>query len=165
MSSVFNASTCLGHPFTTIMNNNPKGINGYGPKNCLLFLLWCFGLDFESIIDLDNGTLSAALHQYAKEKLLTSQRLARLDAEFNLSIKFVSCLYFWKFSFLILNSSRASLLYKLNNKFNVSSPRKPPPEDIAMQAVLEKVAEDPLQGRGVGTIGVLLGNKGMPLPR
>lgn len=66
---------------------------------------------------------------------------------------------------LISNSSRASLLYKLNNKFSVPSPRKPPPEDIATQAVLEKVADDPLQGRGVGTIGVLLSNEGMPLPR
>jgi len=159
------AVALTGHSFTTIMNNNPKGINGYGPKNCLLFLLWCFGLDFESIIDPDDKILSATLHQYAKEKLSTLQCLARLDTEFNLSIKFVSCPYFWKFSFLILNSPRASLLYKLNNRFNVSSSCKPSPEDIAMQAVLEKVAEDPLQGCGVGTIGVLLSNEGMPLPQ
>lgn len=60
---------------------------------------------------------------------------------------------------------RSALLYKLNNKFGVPSVRKLPPIDIAMQAVLEKVADDPSQGRGVGTIGVLLSNDGIPLPR
>jgi len=39
--------------------------------------------------DPDDETLKAALHQYAKEKLSTNQRLARLEAEHNLTIKFV----------------------------------------------------------------------------
>jgi hypothetical protein len=57
------------------------------------------------------------------------------------------------------------MLYKLNKKFEVPSVRKPPPTDIATQAVLEKIADDPSQGHGVGTIGVLLSNEGTPLPR
>lgn len=32
------------------------------------------------------------------------------------------------------------------------------------QAVLEKVTDDPSQGCGIGTIGVLLSNDGTPLP-
>jgi len=61
--------------------------------------------------------------------------------------------------------NRSALLYKLNNKFGVPSVRKLPPIDIATQAVLEKVVDDPSQGRGIGTIGVLLSNDGIPLPR
>ena len=57
------------------------------------------------------------------------------------------------------------MLYKLNNKFGVPSVRKLPPADVATQAVLEKVANDLSQGRGVGTIGTLLSNNGIPLPR
>ncbi|KAF8810884.1 hypothetical protein BYT27DRAFT_7253282 [Phlegmacium glaucopus] len=110
-------------------NNNPTGINSYGPTNYP-----------------DDETLKAALHQYAKERLSTEQRLARLEAEHNFTIK-------------------EGLLYKLNRKFNVPSVQKPPPPDIATQAVLAKVADDPSQGRGVGTIGVLLSNEGTPLPR
>jgi hypothetical protein len=37
--------------------------------------------------------LSAALHQYAKEKLTVKQRLARLEAEFNYVIKYVQISY------------------------------------------------------------------------
>ncbi|KIJ90940.1 hypothetical protein K443DRAFT_14814 [Laccaria amethystina LaAM-08-1] len=94
----------------------------------------------------DDETLKVALCQYAKEKLSTVQCLARLEAEHDFQIK-------------------PALLYKLNKKFNVLSVRKPPPADIAMQAVLAKVAEDPSQGRRVGTIGVLLSNDGTPLPQ
>ncbi|EDR01743.1 uncharacterized protein LACBIDRAFT_333003 [Laccaria bicolor S238N-H82] len=110
-------------------NNNPTGINGHGVKNYP-----------------DDETLKASLFQYAKEKLTTAQRLARLEAEHNLVIK-------------------APTLYKLSQKFNVPSVRRLPPADIATQAVLENVANDPSQGRGVGTIGTLLSNQGMPLPR
>lgn len=53
----------------------------------------------------------------------------------------------------------------LNNKFNVPSSKKPPSVDIATQAVLEKVANDPASRNGVGTIMTLLGNEGMSLPR
>jgi hypothetical protein len=57
------------------------------------------------------------------------------------------------------------MLYKLNKKFQVPGIRKPPPADVATQAVLEKVANDPSQGHGVGTIGILLSNEGILLPR
>ena len=57
------------------------------------------------------------------------------------------------------------LLYNLNNKFGVPSVQKPLPLEIVTQVVLKKTAGDPLQGCGVGTIGVLLSNKGTPLPR
>lgn len=54
---------------------------------------------------------------------------------------------------------------ELNNKFNVPSPRKLPREDIATQAVLEKVANDAAQRHSVGTIMTLLDNEGVSLPR
>jgi len=60
---------------------------------------------------------------------------------------------------------REAKLYTLNKKFSVPSVHKPPPADIATQAVLEKVGEDSLQQNGVGTIGCFLRNEGMPLPR
>jgi hypothetical protein len=60
---------------------------------------------------------------------------------------------------------RASRLYELNTKFNVPSVRKPPPIEVATQAVLEEVAADTSQLNGVGTIGVNLSNKGISLPR
>jgi hypothetical protein len=45
--------------------------------------------DCQHSIDPDDETLKAALFQYAKERLGTDQRLARLEAENNLSIKYV----------------------------------------------------------------------------
>ena len=60
---------------------------------------------------------------------------------------------------------RDQTLYKLNRKFNVPSVRWPPPDDIATQAILEKVANDPSQRGGVGTIGTLLSNEGVAIPR
>ena len=42
-----------------------------------------------SFKDPDDETLKAALHQYAKEKLTTAQRLARLEVEHNFIIKSV----------------------------------------------------------------------------
>jgi hypothetical protein len=45
--------------------------------------------DIYNIIDPDDETLKAALFQYAKERLGTDQRLARLEAEHNVSIKSV----------------------------------------------------------------------------
>ncbi|KAF8886422.1 hypothetical protein CPB84DRAFT_1816716 [Gymnopilus junonius] len=110
-------------------NNNPTGINGHGAKNYP-----------------DDEILMASLFQYAKERLGTAQRLARLEAEHNLVIK-------------------DQTLYKLNRKFKVPSVRRPPPDDIATQAVLEKVANDPSQRRGVGTISTLLSNEGVAIPR
>jgi hypothetical protein len=128
--------------------------------HCLLILKFA-----ES--DPDDETLKAALHQYSKEKLSTDQRLARLEAEHNLSIKFViHCHHCYQLLKIVIHLLiRSATLYKLNKKFGVPSVRKPPPADIAMQAVLEKVASDPSQKRGVGTIGTLLSNEGMPLPR
>lgn len=78
----------------------------------------------------------------------------------SLSLFFRPILLLWP-----LQSIRPALLYKLNKKYEVPSVRKPPPADIATQAVLAKIADDPSQGRGVGTIGVLLNNDGIPLPR
>lgn len=54
---------------------------------------------------------------------------------------------------------------ELNVKFGVPSVRKPPPEHVAVQAILEKVAADPAQRNGVGAIGTFLANDGIPLPR
>ena len=94
------------------------------------------------------------------------QRLARLEVEHNFIIKSVTSISFRVISIPDLNViNRSALLYKLNNKFGVPSVRKLLPIDIATQAVLEKVADDPSQGHGVGTIGVLLSNDGIPLPR
>ncbi|KIK05770.1 hypothetical protein K443DRAFT_130206 [Laccaria amethystina LaAM-08-1] len=120
------------------MSNNPTSINGYGTKHYP-----------------DNKTLKAALHQYAKEKLSTTQCFARLKAEHNLTIKFMVI-------------AIPSKLYQLNTKFKVPSSCKPPHTDIAniaTQDTLEKVADDPSQGCGVGTIQTLLSNEGMLLPR
>ncbi|KAJ3980302.1 hypothetical protein F5890DRAFT_1419886 [Lentinula detonsa] len=90
--------------------------------------------------------LSAELHQYAKERLQVPQRLARLEQKFSLTIG-------------------KSTLMTLNNKFGVPSSKKPPPADVATQAILEKVANDPAQRNGVGTILTLLDNDGLSLPR
>lgn len=151
-------------------NNNPTGKNGYGPKNCsstthaFFHESESFSRWWLSFKDPDDETLKTALHQYAKEKLTTAQRLARLEVEHNFIIKSVNFHRSLRvISIDVLN--RSALLYKLNNKFGVPSVRKLPPIDIATQAVLEKVADDPSQGRGVGTIGVLLSNDGIPLPR
>ncbi|KAF8901851.1 hypothetical protein CPB84DRAFT_1815067 [Gymnopilus junonius] len=102
-------------------NNNPTGINGHGAKNYP-----------------DDEILMASLFQYAKERLGTAQRLARLEAEHNLVIK-------------------DQTLYKLNRKFKVPSVRRPPPDDIATQAVLEKA-------RGWDNQHTL-SNEGVAIPR
>ncbi|KAF5332113.1 hypothetical protein D9611_008101 [Ephemerocybe angulata] len=93
-----------------------------------------------------DDVLREALHQYSKERLSTPERLARLKAEFNLEIK-------------------DRKLYSLNKQFDVPSVRKPPPEDIATQLVLDKVAEDIAQSNGTGTILSMLANEGFLLPR
>ncbi|KAI6032627.1 hypothetical protein F5J12DRAFT_795520 [Pisolithus orientalis] len=90
--------------------------------------------------------LREALHQYAKERLTVQERLARLNSELQLTVK-------------------KSRLHELNKQFDVPSPRKPPPTDIATKAVLEKVANDVNQANGVRTITSLLSSEGMPLPR
>ena len=64
-----------------------------------------------------------------------------------------------------LPHSRKSRLAELNLKFGVPTVRKPPPADIATQMVLEMIAEDTAQMRGVGTISTLLSNDGVLLPR
>lgn len=90
--------------------------------------------------------LKASLLQYAKEQLPIKARLERLRVEHGLSIQ-------------------KTKLKELNNKFNVPSVRKPVAADVATQAILAKVTEDPQQRNGVGTIGTLLSNEGMPIPR
>lgn len=55
-------------------------------------------------------------------------------------------------------------MYKLNRKFNVPSIQRPLSDDIATQAVLEKVSNDVSQRRGVGTIETLLSNEGLLIP-
>jgi hypothetical protein len=59
---------------------------------------------------------------------------------------------------------RKSRLAELNLKFGMPTVQKPPPADIATQAVLEKIAEDTAQMRGGGTISTLLSNEGVLLP-
>lgn len=48
-----------------------------------------FLLNTDNSQDPDDETLKASLFQYVKEKLTTAQRLARLEAEHNLVIKYV----------------------------------------------------------------------------
>lgn len=120
------------------------------------------------LIDPPDDELRKSLHQYSKEKLSTNQRLARLQADHGLTIAYVNSFLYPKpkCSLDIPNlNGRAPTLYKLNRRFEVPSVRKMPATDIAIQAVLEKVANDISQGQGVGTIGTLLSNEGMPLPR
>ena len=62
-------------------------------------------------------------------------------------------------------SVRESRLYELNKQIAVPSVWKPPPPDVATQAILEQIAEDPSQRHGVGTINTLLGNEGIQIPR
>ena len=62
-------------------------------------------------------------------------------------------------------SVRESCLYELNKQFAVPSVWKPPLPDVATQAILEQISEDPSQRRGVGTINTLLGNEGIQIPR
>jgi hypothetical protein len=114
--------------------------------------------------DPSDEELSEALRQYAKEKLTVNEKLDRLRVEFKLVIK-------WVLTFVLLSTMEVNLLHRktklmeLNCKFNVSTPKKPPPADVATQAILEKVAADPAQRNGVGAIGTLLSNEGMSLPR
>ncbi|KAG6824498.1 hypothetical protein H0H92_006697 [Tricholoma furcatifolium] len=53
----------------------------------------------------------------------------------------------------------------LNNQFQIPSVRKPLPDDVATAAILEKVAQDSHQTNGVGAIGTLLSNEGLPIAR
>ncbi|KAI6142393.1 hypothetical protein BKA82DRAFT_4438126 [Pisolithus tinctorius] len=88
------------------------GVNGYGVKQYP-----------------PDDVLCEALHQYAKERLMVQECLARLNSEFQLTVK-------------------KSRLHELNKQFNVPSPQKPPPTDIATQAVLDKVVNDVNQANG-----------------
>lgn len=60
---------------------------------------------------------------------------------------------------------RRSKLAKLNTKFNVPSVRKPPPRDVAQQAIMAKVAEDVNQTNGTGSLKSMLANEGIQLSR
>ncbi|KAF8156745.1 hypothetical protein B0H34DRAFT_770234 [Crassisporium funariophilum] len=93
-----------------------------------------------------DAELREALHQYAKEKLTVHERLDWVRVEHNLII-------------------RKSKLMELNKQFSVLSVRKPPPEPVAVQAILAKVADNPAQRNGVGTIGTFLSNNGIPIAR
>ncbi|KAG6905917.1 hypothetical protein DXG01_016947 [Tephrocybe rancida] len=90
--------------------------------------------------------LKASLLQYAKERLTIKERLLRLQTEHDLCIG-------------------KTKLVELNNQFKVPSVRKPPEDNVAVWAILQKVAEDTQQRNGVGTIAILLSNEGMAIPR
>ncbi|KAH7889503.1 hypothetical protein F5I97DRAFT_1844707 [Phlebopus sp. FC_14] len=83
---------------------------------------------------------------YSKERLTVAERLTRLHVEFGLSIG-------------------KTRLHALNKQFGVPSTCKLPPEDIATQAILEKVADDVNQVNGVNAITSRLSTEGIPLPR
>ncbi|KAI6006249.1 hypothetical protein F5J12DRAFT_833230, partial [Pisolithus orientalis] len=114
--------------YWTWMAHNQTGVNGYGVKQYP-----------------PEDVLCEALHQYAKEPLMVQEHLARLNSEFQLTVK-------------------KSWLHELNKQFDVPSPQKPPLTDIATQAVLEKVANDVNQANGVRMITSLLSSEGMPPP-
>ncbi|KAJ2912173.1 hypothetical protein MD484_g8242, partial [Candolleomyces efflorescens] len=111
-----------------MVNNNIQGHNGHGDKNY-------------PPVDV----LKAALEQYARERLSSEEKLARLAAEHQCHIS-------------------KSTLYGLQQKFGTPSVRKPQ-EDVATSYVLEKVAQDTNQRNGTGTIGSLLANEGVMIPR
>ena len=102
--------------------------------------------------------------QYSKERLTVAERLTRLHVEFRLIIGLVA-MTCSALLYSPLIHARKSQLHELNMQFNIPSPCKPPPEDIATQAVLEKVAEDINQENGVNAITSCLSIEGMPLPR
>ncbi|KAH7885579.1 hypothetical protein F5I97DRAFT_1887020 [Phlebopus sp. FC_14] len=83
---------------------------------------------------------------YSKERLTVAERLTRLHVEFGLSIG-------------------KTRLHALNKQFGVPSTHKLPPEDIATQAILEKVADNVNQVNGVNAITSRLSTEGIPLPQ
>ncbi|KAL1942641.1 hypothetical protein VTO73DRAFT_4881 [Trametes versicolor] len=108
---------------------NPTGRNGY-----------------------DNGTipsdeeLSAALQQYAKERLPAERRIARLKAEFGYSIG-------------------TTKLKDLQRKFGIATVRKPPPLPVASTLVCAKASEDPFRRKGPNTVKNQLAVEGFQIPR
>ncbi len=70
-----------------MVNNNLTGINGYGKKDCMYDKPTSLIVFQYYIQDPPDEILSASLHQYAKERLTTAQRLERLSAEHGLNIK------------------------------------------------------------------------------
>ncbi|RXW16700.1 hypothetical protein EST38_g9157 [Candolleomyces aberdarensis] len=148
----------LFDPMTHTLNQD-SGIRDYGEKGITKFLAEhqcnyiCRGLslspftknEIENLDPLTN-VLKAALEQFARERLSMQEKLACLVAEYQCSIS-------------------ASTLYGLQRKFGTPSVRKPPPEDMATAYVLEKVAQDVNQQNGTGTIGTLLANEGVMIPR
>ncbi|KAF9443059.1 hypothetical protein P691DRAFT_797692 [Macrolepiota fuliginosa MF-IS2] len=100
-------------------NNNPAGINGYGPKNYP-----------------PDDVLKAELLQYAKEGLTIVKRLECLKTTHD----------------LIIGKSH---LAELDKKFNIPT----------TQAILEIVASDHVQSKGIKSIKGDLANEGILIPQ
>ncbi|KAF6752682.1 hypothetical protein DFP72DRAFT_1033891 [Ephemerocybe angulata] len=90
--------------------------------------------------------LKAALQQYASERLTVAQKRLRLAIEHSLEIG-------------------ATNLWKLERRFLIPNVRRPPPDEIATEHVLQIVRADINQRRGTGTIMAILANQGVMLPR
>ncbi|KAJ3508917.1 hypothetical protein NMY22_g16464 [Coprinellus aureogranulatus] len=132
-------------------NNNPSGKNGYGAKNCTSESPQNLNVtDANVSVDQDppDDVLKEALLQYAREseRLSVDQKLVRLKVEHQLDI-------------------RPTKLWQLEKKFEVPSARRPPAPEAATAAVLAIVEADVNQQRGTGSIGTILANQLILIPR
>ena len=113
--------------------------------------------------DPPDNLLRGSLEQYARERLSRAQKLARLGIEHDLYIGYDAHCF-------IINPRanlfrRKSKLNELERKFRVMSVRKPPPLQVATQAVITEVLKNPAQTNGPSYIKDTLKDKGLAIPR
>ncbi|KAJ7291675.1 hypothetical protein C8J57DRAFT_1588176 [Mycena rebaudengoi] len=90
--------------------------------------------------------LREALLRYAAQDLAADVRIANLKSDLNYSI-------------------RHTKLKQLHKKFHIPSNRKPPPVEVARQAVIDKVQMDTLQNNGPNYFKTVLQQEGIMIPR
>ncbi|KAJ7231516.1 hypothetical protein C8J57DRAFT_1580727 [Mycena rebaudengoi] len=90
--------------------------------------------------------LREALLRYAAQNLAADVRIANLKSDLNYSI-------------------RHTKLKQLHKKFHIPSNRKPPPVEVARQAVIDKVQMDTLQNNGPNYFKTVLQQEGIMIPR
>ncbi|KAJ7312478.1 hypothetical protein DFH08DRAFT_717654 [Mycena albidolilacea] len=125
---------------------NPTGKNGYGDKSCP-----------------SDEKLKEALSGYAALNLPQEVRIANLKSDLNYSIRRVQFRYRLKLS--ANNESRLTKLKQLNTKFQIPRIRKPPPIEVARQAVIDEVQLDMSQANGPNYFKTVLQQKGTMIPR
>lgn len=113
--------------------------------------------------DPPDDLLRKSLEQYARERLSRAQKLARLGIEHDLHIGYDACCS-------VTNPQanlfcRKSKLNELERKFHVMSVRKPPPLQVATQAVISEVLKNPAQTNGPSYIKDTLKDMGLAIPR